>query len=226
MAYRLYVFDAYGTLFDVHSAVARHRDAVGPEADRLSEIWRTKQLEYSWVRALMGAYRPFWSLTEEALDFALARVPSVDRAVKPALLDAYKSLSAYPEVKAVLEALRDRGARTAVLSNGSSQMLDSAVVSAGLKGALDACLSVDVLEIYKTAPQVYRLVLDHFEAELADVSFQSSNRWDIAGAVAFGFHAVWINRFGAPDEYGDLKPDRVLADLTGLLEDEPGSRDD
>ena len=215
---RAFVFDAYGTLFDVHSAVARHRDAIGPEADRLSEIWRTKQLEYAWVRALMGAYRPFWSLTEEALDFALARV-SVDRSLKPALLDAYKHLGAYPEVASVLQALKAQGARTAVLSNGSPQMLDSAVTSAGLKGALDACLSVDVLKTYKTAPQVYRMALDHFEAEAADVSFQSSNRWDIAGAAAFGLRTVWINRSGAPDEYPDLAPDQILSDLSGLLQD-------
>ena len=219
MAYGLYVFDAYGTLFDVHSAVARHRDAVGPEADRLSEIWRAKQLEYSWVRSLMGAYRPFWTLTEEALDFALARVPAVDRTVKPALLDAYQHLGAYPEALSVLQALKARGARTAVLSNGSPQMLDSAVTSAGLKGVLDACLSVDVLKTYKTAPQVYRMALDHFGAEADEVSFQSSNRWDIAGAAAFGFRTVWINRSGAPDEYPDLAPDRILSDLSGLLED-------
>ena len=215
----LYVFDAYGTLFDVHSAVARHRDAVGPEAARLSEIWRAKQLEYSWVRSLMGAYRPFWTLTEEALDFALARVPAVDRTVKPALLDAYQHLGAYPEALSVLQALKARGARTAVLSNGSPQMLDSAVTSAGLKGVLDACLSVDVLKTYKTAPQVYRMALDHFGVEADEVSFQSSNRWDIAGAAAFGFRTVWINRSGAPDEYPDLAPDRILSDLSGLLED-------
>ena len=219
MTYRLYVFDAYGTLFDVHSAVARQREAVGPEADRLSNIWRAKQLEFTWTRALMGAYKPFWSLTEEALDFALARVPAVDRAVKPALLDAYKTLSAYPEVRDVLEGLKARGAKTAILSNGSPQMLDSAVTSAGLKPVLDACLSVDVLKTYKTAPKVYRMVLDYFEAEAGDVSFQSSNRWDIAGAVAFGFRCVWINRIDAPDEYTDLRPDRVLSDLSGLVTD-------
>ena len=219
MAYRLYVFDAYGTLFDVHSAVARHREAVGPEADRLSDVWRAKQLEFTWTRTLMGAYKPFWSLTEEALDFALARVPAVDRAVKPALLDAYKTLGAYPEVREVLEGLKARGAETAILSNGSPQMLDSAVTSAGLKPVLDACLSVDVLKTYKTEPKVYQMVLDHFEAEASDVSFQSSNRWDIAGAVAFGFRSVWINRSGAPDEYADLSPDRVLPSLAGLLED-------
>ncbi|MDQ4061274.1 MAG: haloacid dehalogenase type II [Pseudomonadota bacterium] len=219
MTYRLYVFDAYGTLFDVHSAVARQREAVGPEADRLSDIWRAKQLEFTWTRALMGAYKPFWSLTEEALDFALACVPAVDRAVKPALLDAYKTLSAYPEVRDVLEGLKARGAKTAILSNGSPQMLDSAVTSAGLKPLLDACLSVDVLKTYKTTPKVYGMVLDHFETEAGDVSFQSSNRWDVAGAVAFGLPSVWINRSGAPDEYTDLSPDRVLPTLAGLLED-------
>ena len=215
----VYVFDAYGTLFDVHSAVARHRGAIGPQADRLSQLWRSKQLEYSWTRSLMGRYRDFWSLTEDALEFA-ATATAVELAgdVRKALLDAYRTLDAYPEVPSVLGALRERGARTAILSNGSLAMLEAAIDAADLGGLLDAALSVDFLKIYKTAPEAYRLVGARFGCAAAEVSFQSSNRWDVAGAKAFGFRTVWINRTGAPDEYADLPPDRTLASLEGLLD--------
>ena len=142
-AHELYVFDAYGTLFDVHSAVARHRALVGAEADRLSGIWRTKQLEYSWVRTLMGSYSDFWRLTEEALDFSLAAMPHIDASCRDKLLEAYWTLDCYPEVRATLSRLHERGARTAILSNGSPDMLSAAIDSAGLSDAFDAVLSVE-----------------------------------------------------------------------------------
>src|SRR3954449_13415584 len=148
---RAVVFDAYGTLFDVHAAVARHAAAVGPEAARLSEIWRAKQLEYSWVLSLAGRYEPFWTLTERALDFALARCPAVDRSLRPALLDAYRTLDAYPEAPGVLARLRQGGVRTGILSNGSPEMLASAVASAGLEALLEAVLSVDAIRVFKTS---------------------------------------------------------------------------
>src|SRR5690349_14862543 len=135
------VFDAYGTLFDVHSAVGRHETQIGPEATRLSEIWRAKQLEYSWVLSLAGRYESFWSLTEKALDYAFARCPTADYSVRPLLLDAYRSLDAYPEVQTTLQTLRARGLRTAILSNGDPAMLSTAVSSADLAGDLDAVLS-------------------------------------------------------------------------------------
>ena len=129
MSYSAYVFDAYGTLFDVHAAVRRHAEAVGPDGPLLSDIWRTKQLEYSWVRSLMGRYKDFWQLTEDALDYAFDKVPSADRSSRERLLDAYRRLDTYPEVVRVLRALKDRGMRLAVLSNGSPEMLASAVAS-------------------------------------------------------------------------------------------------
>ena len=208
-----YVFDAYGTLFDVHAAVARHADRIGPDAAALSALWRAKQLEYSWTRSLMQAYRPFWSLTEEALAFALASFPDMDRAIEPDLLAAYETLDAYEEVPGFLAGLKARGARTAILSNGSAHMLQAAVESAGLAAHLDAVLSVDALERYKTDPGTYRLVLDQFEVTAEEVRFHSSNRWDVAGAKAFGFHATWVNRAGAPDEYADLAPDQTVSSL-------------
>ena len=218
MSHTCYVFDAYGTLFDVHSAVARHAAKVGENAARVSEIWRNKQLEYSWTRSGMGQYRDFWALTEEALDFALASVPGANRNARKALLDAYMQLDCYQEVPGVLKALKERGTRTAILSNGSPDMLHSAVSSAGLDAVLDEVFSVHPLMVFKTSPETYRMVTDYWKIERERVSFQSSNRWDIAGATAFGFDCAWINRTGQPDEYGDLPPSRVLKDLRGLLE--------
>ncbi|WP_132255877.1 haloacid dehalogenase type II [Methylobacterium segetis] len=214
---RLAVFDAYGTLFDVHSAVQRHAGAVGPEAGPLSEAWRTKQLEYSWVYGLMGRYRSFWSLTEAALDYALARHPGVDRRLRGRLLDAYRDLDAYPEVPATLDALRARGLATAILSNGDTAMLERAVASAGLGRHLDATLSVDPAGTFKTSPAAYAIPCDRFGIGREAVLFASSNRWDIAGATAFGFTTAWVNRMGAPDEYADLPPGRVIASLDALL---------
>jgi 2-haloacid dehalogenase len=216
MAHAVYAFDAYGTLFDVHSAVRRHAEALGPEAERLSQLWRAKQLEYAWVRSLMGRFVDFWTITEEALDHALAAVPSAEPSLKPALMRAYFELDAYPEVPLVLEALKRDDRRLAVLSNGSQAMLESAIKAAGLDGLFDTVLSVDQIRCYKTDERVYEMLTTEFRVYPEAVSYQSSNRWDIAGATAFGFRAVWINRTGAPDEYGDLAPAAVLPSLEGL----------
>ncbi|MGO4572851.1 haloacid dehalogenase type II [Microvirga sp. 2TAF3] len=211
------IFDAYGTLFDVHSAVGRHMAEIGLEAARFSEIWRVKQLEYSWVLSLAGRYEPFWPLTEKALDYALARFPDIDRAIKPALLEAYRSLDAYPEVHASLDALRQRGLRTGILSNGDPDMLNAAVSSADLAGSLDAVLSVDAAKVFKTHPRAYGIVLSVLSVAADEVLFVSSNRWDIAGASAFGFRPVWVNRLGLPDEYAELAPCAVISSLEDLL---------
>jgi 2-haloacid dehalogenase len=218
MASPVFCFDAYGTLFDVHAAIGRHRAAAGTDADRLSEVWRTKQLEYTWTLTLAGRYEEFWTLTERALDFALARFPSVARALRPKLLDAYRILDAFPDAAAILHALKARGHRTAILSNGSPAMLAAAVDAAGLRGDLDAVLSVDAVRMYKPRPEVYRLVTAQFGVPPADVTFVSSNRWGVMGATAFGFRAAWVNRGRMPDEYADLAPVRVLSGLGGLTE--------
>ncbi len=219
----VYVFDAYGTLFDVHSAVARLRDRLGLDAERLSELWRIKQMEYSWVRSLMHhhqdyRHRDFWRLTEDALDYALATVGGIDPALRGPLLDAYRTLDAYPEVPAVLAALKEKGARLAILSNGSPEMLAAATRSAGLDHLLDAVLSIEEAGVFKPDPRVYRLVVDRFAVAPGDISFQSSNAWDAAGASAFGFSVVWINRKGQPREYSDAGPLREARDLTALLD--------
>jgi 2-haloacid dehalogenase len=210
----IYVFEAYGTLFDVHSAMARHRDACGPDGDRMSEIWRTKQLEYSWTLTLSGQYIDFWELTQRALDFALARTPSVDRNLRQRLLDAYFKLEAFPDARATLRKLKAAGHRTGILSNGSPAMLDAAVDAADVRADLDAVLSIDAVQMYKPRREVYALVTDHFGCTPQDVTFVSSNRWDVMGAQAFGFRTAWINRSKMPEEYG--KADTILSDLSSL----------
>lgn len=219
MTFGIYAFDAYGTLFDVHAAVREKGQALGDDGPQLSAIWRQKQLEYTWVLTLTDRYEDFWTLTERALDFAFDAVPGADRTVRGDLLEAYRSLSAYPEVGPVLQKLKDRGARLAIFSNGSPAMLESAISSAGIGSLLDEVISVAPLKMFKTRPQTYALVTDCFAAGAGEISFQSSNRWDIAGAAAFGFRTVWINRTNQPDEYPDLRPDLVLSELGGLLEE-------
>lgn len=216
MPARVFVFDAYGTLFDVHAAIARHRAAAGPEADRFSEIWRAKQLEYAWMLSAAGHYVDFWTLTERALDYAFARVPSVDRALRATLLDAYFKLDAFPDARAALKALKAKGLRTAILSNGNPRMLDGAVTAAGIGADLDAVLSVDTIRIYKPQPAVYALVTDTFKTAPADVVFVSSNRWDVMGAAAFGFKCVWVNRANLPEEYPEFAPVKVVSELSAL----------
>ena len=212
-----YVFDAYGTLFDVHAAIARHRAAAGPDADRFSEIWRTKQLEYTWTLTLAGQYSDFWTLTQQALDYTFERVPSVDRALRGQLLEAYLKLDAFPDARQVLRDLKTRGDRTAILSNGSPDMLTSIVDAAGVKEHLDAVLSVDTVRMFKPRPEVYALVTDRFAVNPSQVTFVSSNRWDVMGAAAFGFRCVWVNRSGMPNEYAAFQPATVISNLSGLL---------
>ncbi len=216
MPARAFIFDAYGTLFDVHAAIGRCREAAGPDADRFSEIWRTKQLEYAWMLSAAGQYADFWTLTERALDYAFARVPSVNLALRAALLDAYFNLDAFPDARAALSALKAKGLRTAILSNGNPHMLTAAVEAAGIGADLDAVFSVDAIRIYKPRPEVYRLVTDAFKLAPAEVAFVSSNRWDVMGATAFGFRCVWVNRAGMPEEYPDFAPVAVVRDLSAL----------
>ena len=213
---RAFVFDAYGTLFDVHAAIARHRAAAGPDADRFSETWRIKQLEYSWTLTLSGRYVDFWTLTERGLDYAFARFPSVDRALRPKLLEAYRELDAFPDARAAVTKLKERGAKVAILSNGSPPMLEAAVKASGMAGSFDALFSVETVRAYKPRPQVYALVTTEFGITPQEVVFVSSNRWDVMGAAAFGFRPFWVNRSQMPDEYADAPPLRIVTDLSAL----------
>jgi 2-haloacid dehalogenase len=214
----LYVFDAYGTLFDVHAAAERQKEAIGPKWRELSIIWRAKHLEYTWVYSLAGKQGMFWMLAQRSLDYAIAEVGGgISTDVRQRLLASYRTMAPYPEVGEVLAALKGRGDKLVILSNGDADMLNDAVRGAKLDGVFDAVISVVSAGIFKPSPKVYQLVIGRFGGAPADVSFQSSNRWDIAGAKAFGFRCVWINRLGAPDEYPDLRPDRVVPDLRALL---------
>ena len=210
------VFDAYGTLFDVHSAVGKLRDDIGPKADELSTLWRTKQLEYTWLRALMGKHRDFWQVTGDALDYALASVDLDPSAMRQPLMDAYLTLDAYPEVPAALTRLKAAGLKLAILSNGEPNMLDAAVKGAGLDDLLDRVLSVEEVGIFKPHPSVYQLAVDRLGVAPAAIAFQSSNAWDVNGASSFGLRPVWINRFGAPAERLPGGAEQELADLGGL----------
>jgi 2-haloacid dehalogenase len=214
------VFDAYGTLFDVHSAVARHAAAIGPGAAELSRNWRLKQLEYSWIRSLMGRHADFWSVTGEALDVVLRGAGIADPALRERLMQAYLRLDAYPEVTDMLRRLKAAEMRTAILSNGTPAMLDEAVRSAGLDGLIDETLSIEAVGIYKPDARVYQLAVDRLGVPAEAISFQSSNAWDAAGAAAFGFRVVWVNRTGQPAEFPWVPARRevkTLAELPALV---------
>ncbi len=207
------VFDAYGTLFDVHSAVDRCRGDIGARAVEMSRLWRQKQLEYTWLRSLMGEYEDFWQVTGAALDYAMEHVGLDDPPLRAELMQLYLSLEAYPDVDAALRRVKEAGVRTAILSNGSSTMLYSAVKNARLGELIDNVLSVDRIGIFKPHPSVYRLAADELKLPAARIAFQSANGWDAKGAAAFGFRVVWINRFG---QGAERLPGDIHAEVTGL----------
>ncbi len=207
------VFDAYGTLFDVNAAVARCRDQIGPQADRLAELWRSKQLQYSWLRSLMHRYVDFWQLTGQALDFAMAAVGIQDPVLRARLMDLYKALDAYDDAAACLRTLKMAGMRTAILSNGNKAMLASAVESARLESLLDAVLSVEEVGIYKPHSSVYRLVNDRLGLATPSICFVSSNGWDAHAAADYGFQVAWVNRTRQPR---DTLPGTLAAEIDSL----------
>jgi 2-haloacid dehalogenase len=213
----VYAFDAYGTLFDVHAAAARHRDEIGANWERLSQLWRTKHLEYTWIHAQTHRHTRFSILTERSLDYAIATVGGVPPGVREKLLGAYRRMAAFPEVPRVLRALRERRVKLCILTNGDDDMIADAVAAAGLDGVFDAVLSVQLAGVFKPAAAVYQLVCDRFAVEPSGVRFMSSNRWDIAGANVFGFATCWVNRAGLPDEYPDMPADEVVENLKPLM---------
>ena len=215
------VFDAYGTLFDFNSAVAHHRGAVGPKADALSDLWRSKQIQYTLLRNSMAAYAKFWQVTGEALDHSLAAHGIEDSGVRDKLMSAYLALDPFPEVPATLDRLKRAGVRLAILSNGNPEMLDRMVAASKLADRFEAVLSVDAVKVFKPDPKVYRLVEARCGVKPDKVCFLSSNCWDAHGAAYFGFPAVWVNRAGAPDDNlpGTLSNQiRDLSHLPALLD--------
>lgn len=222
-ATRACVFDAYGTLFDVHSAVRRHQGVIGDDAGAVSALWRQKQLEYTWLRTLMDAHADFWRLTEDALDVALDRYNlGGDGELRTRLLDAYRELGAYPDVGATLQTLRDHGRATAILSNGAPGMLADAVGAAGIGRLLDLVLSVEDVGVFKPRAEVYALACRRLDLPAEAICFLSSNSWDAHGAAHFGFRVVWINRFDQPTDRlpgAPLATIRTLDELPPLLGD-------
>jgi len=208
------LFDAYGTLFDVHSVVEAGR-AVTDDPEALSALWRQKQLEYTWLRSLMGRYEDFWAVTEAALVFTGRRLGiPLDAAARARLMEAYLGLDTFPEVTDVL--VRLEGVPCAILSNGAPRMLDAAVAHAGIGRHLRAVISVDAVRTYKPAPAVYALGSARLGIPAARLGFVSSNAWDVAGAKAFGFPVAWVNRAGAPREELGVTPDLEVPDLGAL----------
>jgi 2-haloacid dehalogenase len=216
-AFRAVVFDAYGTLFDVHSVVGRCEQLFPGRGETLSRLWRSKQLEYTWLRSLMGRYEDFASITQAALTHSCRSLGlRLDGAASRALLEEYRHLAPYPEVPSALQSLR--ATTLAILSNGSPEMLQAVVRNAGLDSLFQAILSVDSLRIFKPHPSVYQLAVERLGVRRENIAFVSSNFWDASGASSFGFRAFWINRAGAqPDELGH-PPHRVLQRLDELPE--------
>ena len=214
---RACVFDAYGTLFDVGAPVRKLIAEIGPKADELAQLWRRKQLEYSWLRSLMGVHADFWHVTGDALDYALAFHGIEDPGLKDELMVLYLKLDAYEDARSALEALKSRNMRTAILSNGSPSMLDAAVRSAGLDKLVDEVLSVEDVGIYKPSRRVYRLAMQKFVIPDAPaICFVSANTWDAQAAAQFGFQVVRVDRFGLPNDRIPGKPTAIVKSLTEL----------
>ena len=216
------IFDAYGTLFDVSAAAREAAKEPGFEAlserwPQVASDWRLKQLQYTWLRAITKEHTDFWSVTKDGLDWALeASDLQGDPKIRERLLQLYWELAAYPEVPAMLQALKNNGLNTAILSNGEPKMLQAAVDSAGINEVLDDSLSVEDVGIFKPDAQVYELVLKRFKCTPDQVLFASSNGWDAAGATGFGFQTVWVNRAGEPVDRLPHRPQHILSDLTDI----------
>lgn len=209
------LFDAYGTLFDVHSPVARVAAELGPNAAAISDLWRVKQLQYTWLRSLMRAHADFDTVTADALDFALAQYGVNDQALRDRLLGLYLTLDAYPDATSALRTLRAKGIVTGILSNGSPHMLEAAVSSAGLTDLLDHVLSIESVGIYKPDPRVYQLAVDRLGVPAERICFVSNNAWDSHGAAHFGLRVARLNRFDQPAE---KLPGSMAAVMSSLAE--------
>lgn len=210
------VFDAYGTLFDVHSAVGKHRHQLGDKADLVSILWRTKQLEYTWLRSLMGHHADFWKVTQDALDYAFDMHGINNPDLHERLIEAYLKLDCYPEVPEALSILKNRGFKLAVLSNGTPAMLEAAVKNSGIDDLIEKNFSVEDIGIFKPDPRVYQIAVDGMKVKPEEIVFQSSNAWDASGASAFGFKVGWVNRFGQSKERLPGQPDAEIKNLMEL----------
>ena len=215
---RACVFDAYGTLFDVHSAVAEMKHEVGEHYQQLSMAWRQRQLEYTWLHSLMGKHRDFWQLTADALSVSLRQFNLEHKDLHEKLMQKYLHLSAFPEVSSVLALLKQANLQTAILTNGNPMMINAAVSQSGIGQWIDEQLSVEQVGIYKPDARVYQLAVDTLQTPANQIAFMSSNAWDASGAAHFGFNVAWVNRYSQPSEALPGTPAAMIGSLAELPE--------
>ena len=210
------VFDAYGTLFDVNSAAEKCKDKIGDKWEGFANFWRTTQLEYTWLRSLMKRHKDFWKVTEESLDKSM-KVFNIDMSMKKDLLNLYKILSPYPEVKEILEKLKDKGLKLAILSNGTPELLSELVKSNKLESLFDDLFSIEDVGIYKPDSKVYDIPVKKYKIICSEITFLSANTWDVSGGGNYGYNSIWVNRNKAIFDNLDFKPKNEISDLTHLL---------
>ena len=210
------VFDAYGTLFNFNSAVDRCSKDIGVKSEELSNIWRQKQIQYTWLRSMMNKYADFWTVTGEALDYAMSAVSINDEKLHKKLMQLYKELEIFPEVNEALNNIKNENIIIAILSNGTQEMLCSAIKHSNLSPLIDRVISVDEIGVYKPNPKVYQLAVSKLELNPEEICFISSNAWDAHGASSFGFKVIWVNRYQLPLEQMPSKPDENISSLKSI----------
>ena len=211
------VFDAYGTLFDVNSAAEKCKGKIGDKWEGFANFWRTTQLEYTWLRSLMKRHKDFWQVTEDSLDKSM-KAFKIDTSMKSELLNLYKVLSPYPEVKEVLKKLKEKEYRLAILSNGTPTLLSELVKSNNLENIFDDLFSIEEVEIYKPDSKVYDMPIKKYQIKADEVAFLSSNTWDVSGGGNYGYNAIWVNRNKSIFDNLDYKPKNEVSDLTQLVD--------
>ena len=211
------VFDAYGTLFDVNSAAKRCKDKIGTKWETFANFWRTTQLEYTWLRSLMKRHKNFWDITEDSLDKSM-KVFNIDKNMKNELLSLYKVLSPYPEVKEVLEDLKKKNFKLAILSNGTPDLLNELVESNKLNNLFDDLFSIEEVKIYKPDSRVYELPIKKYKIKSDEITFLSANTWDVSGGGNFGYNSIWVNRHNSIFDILDFQQKNEISNLTQLLD--------
>ena len=211
------VFDAYGTLFDVNSAAEKCKDKIGAKWEIFANFWRTTQLEYTWLRSLMKRHKNFWDITEDSLDKSM-KVFNINKNMKNELLNLYKILSPYPEVRGVLEDLKKKNFKLAILSNGTPDLLNELVENNKLNNLFDDLFSIEEVKIYKPDPSVYELPVKKYKIKSGEITFLSANTWDVSGGGNFGYNSIWVNRYNSVFDILDFKPDNEISNLTQLLD--------
>ena len=209
------IFDAYGTLFDVNSAAEKCKDKIGHKWENFANYWRTTQLEYTWLRSLMNRYKDFWKITEDSLDKSL-KVFNIDISMRNELLNLYKKLSPYPEVKKVLNNLKEKNYKIAILSNGTPSLLNELVLSNNLDNVFDDIFSIEEVKIYKPDSKVYNIPINKYQIIKDEVAFLSANTWDVSGGGNFGYNSIWVNRNKNIFDNLDYEPKNEIENLTQL----------